>query len=451
MEFQLKLVIIACTLLSVVKALSNSGNQTNCYNDERSHRSHYASKTAYEVMRPHFGNRELSHRGCKPQKIWLLSRHGTRLPGKKDIRVMSSELSGLRDSILENIELSKVDSHTICPSYLKRLETWQWNSSITLDRESYLTEQGWNDLKSLAKRMKKRFPKIFSKRYSQANYLFRHTNTQRTEASFKAFIEGLFGPDADGSIKAECEPNEDTLLKPYDSCPAYQHNENRIKKTDSELNRFLRSRVYLQTVSDISTQLGFASNLSSSQIEAMWDACRYEQAWQPRQSSPWCGVFNRRQVEVLEYKEDLKYYYQNSYGYAKSADLACFTVADMIRNFEPKNDPRVVAYFTHESEIQIFLTALGALKDRTPLKANNFRSMGKRQFKSSIWTPFAANVIAVKYDCREHGDSSVKIGFFLNEQPLRLDWCRGRLCSWHKVVQRYKRSINGDCSVLYCR
>lgn len=358
---------------------------------------------------------------------------------------MSSELSDLRDSILENLRLSK----TMCPDNINRVRTWQWDNSITLDRKSYLTEQGWNDLKYLAKRLKKRFPAVLSERYRMKQYLFHYTSTQRTEASFRAFVDGLFGNGANNYINAEPETYRNTMLRSYKFCPAYDQNKKRIKHPDSESSKFLRSRLYLQTLSDISTQLGFNTTLSSDQFKAMWDACRFEQAWYPKHSSTWCSVFNETQIKVLEYKEDLKYYYQNSYGYEKSADLACYTIADMVKNLQHRGNPRVVAYFTHETELQIFLTALGAFKDPTPLQANNFDLMGKRLFKSSQWTPFAANVLAVKYHCRERAEP-VNVGFFLNEKHLELDWCRGRLCSWSEVVQRFRRYVEGDCSKLYC-
>lgn len=49
---------------------------------------------------------------------------------------------------------------------------------------------GWEELKFLAIRFQRNFPKIFENIYDPNNYLFRYTNTQRTEASFKAFVEG---------------------------------------------------------------------------------------------------------------------------------------------------------------------------------------------------------------------------------------------------------------------
>ncbi|XP_058461709.1 multiple inositol polyphosphate phosphatase 1 [Malaya genurostris] len=427
--------------------------ETYCYSQDsdRSQSKHFATKSAYEVIRAPISSREHIVPNCIPSKLWQLSRHGTRLPGKKDIEFMSQALNSLRDSILDNYESRRTapDSGRMCSDDLELLREWRWDSNITVNYESFLTTQGWNELKFLAKREQDRFYEVMSSQYSKEHYLFRYTKTQRTEASFKAFVEGLFGDNAYSNINVEPSPNDDTLLKPYDFCPAYDANKDKNKQPGSEYSKFLESSLFTITLADISTRLGFRYNLSVDQVEAMWDACRYEQAWHLQQLSPWCSVFTKEQVNVLEYKEDLKYYYQNSYGYSKSADLACYAVSDMVKHLGRTDNPQVVAYFTHESEIQIFLAALGALKDTDALRADNYYALRNRRFRSSVLTPFAANVVAVKYQCADPVEP-VKAIFFLNEKALMFDWCNVGLCNWSDVVRQFKRYSEGDCAKLYC-
>lgn len=50
--------------------------------------------------------------------------------------------------------------------------------------------------------------------YDPEKFLFRYTNTQRTEASYKAFVEGLFGENAYQHIQVPAPlQNNDTLLR----------------------------------------------------------------------------------------------------------------------------------------------------------------------------------------------------------------------------------------------
>ncbi|XP_058829522.1 multiple inositol polyphosphate phosphatase 1 [Topomyia yanbarensis] len=426
--------------------------ETYCYSQDsdRTQSKHFATKTAYEVIRAPISSREHIVPNCIPSKLWQLSRHGTRLPGKESIQFMSQALNNLRDSILDNYDVRRTapDVGRMCADDLELLRNWRWDSNITVDYGSFLTLQGWNDLKFLAKREQDRYYEVMSGQYTKEHYLFRYTDSQRTEASYKAFVEGLFGDNAYSNIDVQPAPKDDTLLKPYDFCPAYDANKNKNKQSNSEWSKFLVSRLYLETLADISTRLGFRYNLSTEQVEAMWDACRYEQAWHLQQLSPWCSVFTKEQVNVLEYKEDLSYYYQNSYGYDKSANLACYAVADMMKHLSRPDNPQVVAYFTHESEIQLFLAALGALKDLDALRADNYYAMRNRRFRSSALTPFASNVLAVKYQCADPVEP-VKVIFFLNEKALMFDWCNVGLCNWSEVVRQFRRYTDGDCAKIY--
>jgi multiple inositol-polyphosphate phosphatase/2,3-bisphosphoglycerate 3-phosphatase len=178
--------------------------------------------------------------------------------------------------------------------------------------------------------------------------------------------------------------------------------------------------------------------------------CRFDQAWHLQDYSPWCVAFTKDQVKILEYLEDLQYYYENGYGTQANDMIACHAVNDMLMHLESKGNPNVVSYFTHESEIQLFLVALGAAKDTEALRADNYYSMARRQFRSSTLTPFTSNVAAIKYECKDERDPD-KVMFFLNEKPLLFDWCNVGLCNLHDVLERYRNFKYADCSKEFCK
>ncbi|KAL1402333.1 hypothetical protein pipiens_006141 [Culex pipiens pipiens] len=418
MSHVLVIVLIGVRVLSGAAA---SVDESYCYSldENRTQWEHFATRTAYEVVRGSSSSRDYFVADCIPTKYWLLARHGTRLHGAKYINFLPQSLNKLRDAILAN----NASRRMMCPDDLDLLRNWRWDSNMTTDYEGFLTESGWNELKNLATREKTRFGALFNGPYREDRFHFRYTNTQRTVASFWAFADGLFGDGAYVRVHAEGEPTRDTLLRPHFFCPDYDENKRKIRGPGSEQDKFMQSALFRRTVADISTRLGFPYNLTLDQIEDMWDHCRFEQAWYLPQLSPWCSVFTKEQVNVLEYKEDLRYYYQSGHGYARAADLACFTMADMMRHLgQAAGNPSVIAYFCHESIIQLFLVALGAKKDPNPLRSDNYEAMRKRQFRTSEWTPFAANVAVVRYQCNDVV-SPVKIKFFLNEKGLMFDWC----------------------------
>ena len=126
--------------------------------------------------------------------------------------------------------------------------------------------------------------------------------------------------------------------------------------------------------------------------------CRFNQAWQLQDPSPWCIAFTPNNVKILEYKEDLAYYYKSGYGSELNTKISCSAVKDMIDRLESTANPTAIAYFTHSSAIQLLLVALGAAVDNDALRADNYYQMGRRSWKTSEIGPFAANLAAIKYE-----------------------------------------------------
>lgn len=309
-------------------------------------------------------------------------------------------LQQLRDEIIDNYDQRRSfpDRGALCDTDLAGFRNWQWNNSITEDEDQFLTPQGWEDLRFIGRRYQKIYSDLINIYYEPEHFHFRHTDTQRTEASFKAFTEGIFGSDSWKNINLPPPPKNDTLLKFYDECPAWEEQSNRKKDPDSEYQKFIQSAAFQQLKGDVSQRLGFKFTLPEKQIDTIWDTCRYEQAWRLEQYSPWCAAFTKRQVDVLEYLEDIKYYYKQGYGSDMNPNLACFLVQDMLTRLNSPEEPRVTAYFAHSSTVQLFLTSLGLAEDRESLRADNFETMKYRVWRTSKLGPFAANIAAVKYE-----------------------------------------------------
>lgn len=278
------------------------------------------------------------------------------------------------------------------------MKRWRFDQNLTADFENYLTVQGWNDLKYMAIDYQRTFQHLIESKYTREKFRFGFTDTQRTEASYKAFVEGLFGPGADGIINARAETNQSVLLRPYEVCPEFEKQEEKAKDKDSEYVKFQSSSLFKKMSEDMSVRLGYKYTLNPKQIDTMWDMCRFDQAWYLQDASPWCAAFTPEHVNILEYLEDLKYYYKAGYGSDLNSNLMCAAVKDMVRTIQSEDNPKVVAYFSHASAIQLFLTAIGYGKDNDALRADNYPQMKYRKFRSSVLSPFASNIAVVKYE-----------------------------------------------------
>lgn len=278
------------------------------------------------------------------------------------------------------------------------LKRWSFDRNLTDAYANFLTVQGWNDLKYLAIDYQRTFQSLIEPRYSREKFKFGYSDTQRTEASFKAFVEGLFGPGAENIVDGQAETNNSILLRPYEKCAEFDKQAERAKDNSSEYYKFMQSNVYKKTLEEISIRLGSKFTFSSKQVDTIWDMCRFDQAWYLQDDSPWCAAFTPPHVDVLEYLEDLKYYYKAGYGAELSSNIMCAAVKDMLNNIQSEENPKVTAYFTHASAIQLFLTALGYGKDNDALRADNFGQMKYRKFRSSDLSPFGSNLAVVKYE-----------------------------------------------------
>lgn len=447
------LTIAVICLMVCGSVVSQQCCEDYCYDTdtEKPQSAHFGTKTAYQIIKGSDSQRQYVVPNCNPVKIWILSRHGTRLPSVKDIKELK-ELSNLRDEVVKNYEerRTKPDEGALCDEDLELIKNWNWNPNISGDYENFLTVQGWNDLKYLAINYQRIFPNLLENIYAPEKFLFRHTKRQRTEASYKAFVEGLFGDKAYDHIQVPQMPDQDMFLRPYDMCQAWKENSKIDKSSpDSEQSKFEESQQFHKMIGDVSQRLGFKFALKTKQIKNMWDMCRYDQSWTLDRPSAWCAAFTQSQINVLEYNQDIKYYYESGYGHDLNAKIACATVADMMKHMESTNLPKVVASFGHTATVQLLLSALGAAKDYDALRADNYQQMMRRKWKSSELTPFGANLAVIKYDCPSDSERN-KIMFFMNQKPLDFPWCNVGLCNWSQVKQMYAGFETGSCSSSFC-
>lgn len=160
-------------------------------------------------------------------------------------------------------------------------------------------------------------------------------------------------------------------------------------------------------------------------------------------------AFTKSHVKILEYSSDLSYYYEVGFGSPMAKNLPCLLIQNMLEYLvdEDKN-LKVVAYFSHSASVNLLLNAMGAFEDAQPLRADNFELMSDRQYRTSYNSPFTANIAAVKYEC----NNGNKIRFFINEKPLKFNWCahNGTICDLKEVETKYKHFADANCEETYC-
>lgn len=414
-----------------------------CYSNVTDPYLMFATGTAYEFIHDRRTG-PVSIEQCEPQQFWLISRHGTRYPPSYGITSLQT-LPSLRDNIIQNHKIQNKGG--LCKEDLENLMEWTLQVVTTLTSD--LTLQGFKDLHNMAQRYKERFPTLLNQSYSKDLFELRFANTQRTTASAFAFADGLFGTSTRVNLP---EPSDnDQLIKPYDTCQKWKREVDENPDTVREMNDFQDGDIMASLLQNVSRRLGFNTTLTIDNANAMYDGCRFDKAWHVKEISPWCAVFSEEELKVMEYREDLLYYYYAGYGMDLNTQVGCPPVKDFLDRFSQIENgapqPAGVFYFTHSEMLQMILLPLGIAKDKEPLTHSNYEQMRNRQWKTSNITPFAINLAVVFFRC--NAEEQYKVQFYLGENLLNFEGCRQGVCEWSYIKQKFG-SISTACNLDFC-
>ncbi|XP_020295747.1 multiple inositol polyphosphate phosphatase 1-like isoform X2 [Pseudomyrmex gracilis] len=411
-----------------------------CFADEDDPYLYMATKTAYHFV--HGGKtrfQTIPH--CRPVQIWMVAAHGTRCPTRDEIDKIVG-LTSLKEQIIHN--------HDVRGENLRR---WYPNAYLVPERAEVLTPQGVEDMKLLARRLQSNFPELLQPNDSNitaTNYKFQ---TAGARESLMSFMEGLFG--SRHAVSYEETSNNDTLLTTYKTCALWENVKSEDQSTKStERNNFENGSEFQNLLKNVSRRLGFKYDISIDLINAMYDTCRYEKAWTVTTLSPWCAVFSKEELYILEYREDLDYYYKAGYGRDINARLGCPLLHDMMKHFwniahnKISEEPTGIFYFSDVVALQNLLTIIGINEDHDQLTAYNFRDMAKRQWRTSLISSFAANLVAVFYKCNE-GFNRNKVMFYLAEKLVRYNGCQVGLCDWEFLKGQFSQLAH-NCKLDVC-
>lgn len=176
-----------------------------------------------------------------------------------------------------------------------------------------------------------------------------------------------------------------------------------------------------------------------SDLDALYNGCTFGQAWHPNKESVWCKVFTDSELELMEYREDLEYYWIDGYANDISWQQACVLAEDVIKNFDDlASEKKATFYFTHSGTNLKMVAFLGLFEDSEKLRHDNYDKMRDRLWKTSTFNSFGANTAFVLQTC---DDSGPKIGFYLNERLTRIPNCSQDWCDYQEFKQIVRKRV----------
>merc|ERR1712150_96980 len=215
-----------------------------------------------------------------------------------------------------------------------------------------------------------------------------------------------------------------------------------------EKQLFEKSKLFNETVLvKLNKRLGLVPGyLNIKDVDAIDVACTFGQAWDPIHKSPWCSLFTKEMLSFLEYREDLRYYWQDGYGYRINGAQACVLVKDAIDNFNNAINGNTfkkgMFHFAHSGTVLKLLSYLGLYQEYADLTNDNYYDMkDKRSWKTSNIDPFATNIGFVLKKCHQR---NYKIGLIHNEYIIDIPKCKSddKWCDYDVFLSLFHPNVS---------
>ncbi|XP_046965316.1 multiple inositol polyphosphate phosphatase 1-like [Vanessa cardui] len=428
--------IIYFFTLSIVIVLSDNLHATTL--KPKDIRNFLGTRTPYR-FKNNKNDTRISFPSCKETKIWMILRHGTRLPSAKDILGMNTKLKDLKFEILMKNNQGKGALKEDNLNLFKK-----WSTDIEIEQEKYLTLEGQYEMIQLAERMQKRFPNAIKNKYNSKHFKFKYTATQRAQQSARYFTVGLFDKNNSQSVVFEPALKVDTTLRFYKHCDKWLKQVKRNPNTYKEQILYGNSNEMNATLQSISERFGLDRVLRLDTVSLIYKICGYETSWHKYYSSPWCLGFDDVSIKILEYYHDLKHYWLDGYGFDLTYRQACMLLKNMFQSFSKKG-PNATFLFAHSGTLLKLLTHLKLYKPDSHLRGDTI--VEDRAWRVSDIDCFASNLAFVLYKCKD-GDKVLSLH---QERIIKLPMCNEELCPLEHLKEYFFDSIHNCDHSDMCR
>nr|XP_034832259.1 multiple inositol polyphosphate phosphatase 1-like [Maniola hyperantus] len=403
----------------------------------------FGTATPYDTVRGDLRD-QIENDGCEVLSIWSLHRHGNRNPSADVTR----DISALQINITRLLHDPSVHlrHRNNCAQDTDDLMKWRWNS--TLDNSaSFLTGVGYEEVYALGRRMQIQYQNFLK---SVEKVYFRASNQQRTITSLMAFVLGMTdGTPSLANLSMGIHPplERDDVLRPYENCQLYQDEVVNGQLLADELAAYDTSPEFLAIRDELVSKLPVDYQLTPTEVFTMYQLCRFDRTWSEKLRSPWCAPFSIKHLMILEYRDDVRHYYRNGYGSWVNLKLGALPLKDLYENFVNAIDGKktLVSYFAHDTMLDMVFCALGLYKDRAPLRGSDI-DPSWRIWRTSEFSPFASNFIAVLSRCEESGEPTLRVRLFINEKPTPL--CPEEGCTWQQFLDIFQ--VFSEANLDFC-
>lgn len=459
-------------------------------------------KTIHDRLTTNQVQGDNSSPNCKVKQFHYFGRHAARFPSSKNI----DQINQLVSAVQNKIDLSKfsslnnasnnnnninnpnnatsANSTNVCFNPLAPYK--QWAPFATPNQGNLIIDSGIEDTDAIALRLKSIYPDFFNS--SKTKIEIGCTEELRTAQTALVFLKHFddFKLDfcsldqfptenvSDQAKADEIRANEcfnQFIKKFYKEKLAFHKKCDDLQKVKFPLLYHLNLKEPNKTefiANSVSKKLKLSKEdyLSPKEVDALYKICSYETALSG--SSIWCSLFSDSDLKFYEYISDVDDFFNQAYGHPDQSRSACPVTSELMKAFKTvkqqfdanrqQTAPEAYFYFTHSEVIQKILAASVDLEQdpqyQPSVILDHLRagtSPKIRQWRTSIFTPFSANLAFTLYECSiqnsntnynyNNGEYTInvnqspfKVIASLNEQPIKLDGCADYVCDLNELM-----------------
>lgn len=207
-------------------------------------------------------------------------------------------------------------------------------------------------------------------------------------------------------------------------------------------------------IHSVSSRLGLENNVSISEMKVIFRGCAFGHAISG--DSSWCSAFSKQELRLIELLEDVDDYFGDAYGREVNQKAPCPVAHDLVSRIEgivEGREPtaRTFLRFSHAGAIKQLISYFGLfdqLNTDLPSSSSSCESdkwdSRSRDWRSSLISPFSANIQFILYDCNPSGNSGSRIDYrlltLLQESPVTVRGCGSEWCPLDQFLAQYRSS-----------
>ncbi|KAF7487834.1 Thiamine-repressible acid phosphatase pho4 [Sarcoptes scabiei] len=404
----------------------------------------FSTKTAYltareeirKVFYSQWPQKEIQR--CSPYYFYLLSRHSIRYPSADDISEMDQWLHWFKNELLNSKKISY--------RLFLYLVTWRFRMSVSDD--NHVSYSGKLETAKVAQYYSEYFPSLMD--IENVDFEVGISSKIRTAETADAFIDSLIDKQItsrDKFYKAQIKGLKfkkkiKGILLSHKECKNYLKSNGSTIPESEDLQTLIKSLPIQEMLMEFSQRNGFSFTISIESIILLYKACAYETAL--FNFSPWCHLFTRTELIVIEYILDVDEYH-DAYAIKAHREMACKVVND----------------FKSKLQSVIKIQSPGTLPYDVLCIPKN------RHWRSSLVVPFGTNFAGILYKCPVSSSSAERDSYqnqfnindnneqfklltLFNEIPVIVKGCDDSFCDIDKFLNSHSQQTQSLSNSIEC-